>query len=79
MQKKCVESPRKTKHNYIRSENRDNKNTESGNINIIYAYGTNCLKAEILVKNKEISPLRNYCAYISDSNQQEIRKYDKRS
>lgn len=39
----------------------------------------NCLKAEIIVKDKEISSLRNYCAYTSDSNWQEISKYDKRS
>lgn len=34
----------------------------------------NCLRADIILKSKEILPLRNYCAYTFNKNQQEIQR-----
>lgn len=78
MQKKYVSSPRKTQH-IIRSENRDKKHTSSDNIHIIYAYGMNYFRVEIILNDTENSTIKHYCAYTFDNNHQEVRKCDKGS
>lgn len=57
----------------------DKKHTSSDNIHIIYAYGMNYFRVEIILNDIENSTIKNYCAYTSDNNQQEVRKCDKGS
>lgn len=53
------------------------KNTQSGKINIIYAYRMSCCRKETILEGKENSSIKNYRTCTFDNDQWERRNCEK--